>query len=276
MASDSIAGPDSIVEASDSIAGASDSILGTPYIDLDLIKVRNGKPCRLSDFVAKGIPVILILYSCWANDEVIYALERAEANAKKVGKKNAVFICLNCEVSRSVESLRRWLEQPMAQLNKRKAASARKKKKKDEDKAATTTTTGTATAITRSETLESFLLGEEGQGLMEASIDEIKKAYEAWLTGKEPKGGKKTKKKKKKAPEPVALKKTYAVHLQLAAPDKYNNYDIGSYPLFVVFDEKGIVQTEKWMYKALSCTCTRYSDPRIDKKIRTRVKEISF
>ena len=73
--------------------------------------------------------------------------------------------------------------------------------------------------------------------MMEASIDEIKKAYEAWLTGKEPKGGKKTKKKKKKAPEPVALKKTYAVHLQLAAPDKYNNYDIGSYPLFVVFDE---------------------------------------
>ena len=99
---------------------SSDSIIGTPYIgmnvlhvlfflwctvcvswclhsspalrcvDLDLLKVRSGKPCKLSDYVGKGIPVVLMLYSCWGDEDVIFALERAEENAKKVGKKNAV------------------------------------------------------------------------------------------------------------------------------------------------------------------------------------------
>lgn len=251
---------------------SSDSIIGTPYIDLDLVKVRSGKPCKLSDYVGKGIPVVLMLYSCWGDDDVIFALERAEENAKRVGRKNAVFICLNCEESRSVESLRHWLAQPKTLQKKRKAKSAKKKKKNQQKKAEVT---ATATAITRSETLEAWLTNE-GQNMMEASVDQIKKAYEIWLTEgmeKNSKSEKKTTTTKKKKTD-TRLPKTSAVHLRLAARDSY--YDMKNYPLFVVFDEKGIVQTEKWMYKALSCTCTRYSDPRVDKKIRTRVKELSF
>ena len=142
-----------------------------------------------------------------------------------------VFICLNCEESRSVESVRQWLARPRAQKKTRKAASASKKKAQKRQ---------SAVAIKRSATLESWLT-DEGQSLMEASVDEIKKAYEKWLTEGMEKGQKAAKMTKKKTKKPVdkdkspKMPKTSALHLKLAAPDAY--YDIKSYPLFVVFDE---------------------------------------
>ena len=200
-----------------------------------------------------------MLYSCWGDEEVIFALERAESNAKKVGKKNAVcpsvfitfrmafvmnvhrtmqvFICLNCEESRPVESIRDWLAQPKILQKARKAKSAKKKKmlakKKQEKKEEAT---ATSTAITRSETLESWLVNE-GQSMMEASVDQIKKAYEIWLTEGMDKTSKVAKNpKKKKTTKPVKLlPKTSALHLRLAARDSY--YDMKNYPLFIVFDE---------------------------------------
>ena len=97
--------------------------------------------------------------------------------------------------------------------------------------------TATTTAITRSETLEAWLTNE-GQSMMEASIEQIKKAYEIWLTEgmeKTSKSENKTTKKKTDDKKWVTLPKTSAVHLKLAARDSY--YDMKNYPLFVVFDE---------------------------------------